>query len=281
MKHPFAIPPAPNAIMKGVPLKDVLSKPAATQLATNLHHVYPKLDKGTFIREIMKDLEPLTLVQRGDHMASVMRNHLPTHYEEALDLIIQTLTPPLKRTEDNGLAPMFYMPHCSYIAKYGIDPGNNNDKDPFEASFSAMYELTQRFTCEFPIRYFIVADLPRVFDKLNGWLNDPNPHVRRLCSEGTRSRLPWDIRLKALVADPSPCIPLLEHLKNDESLYVRRSVANHIGDIAKDHLDLALDLCRSWLPGASKELKWVIRHALRHPSKKGNEKALALRAEAK
>ena len=112
-------------------------------------------------------------------------------------------------------------------------------------------------------------------------MNDPDPHVRRLCSEGTRPRLPWAQKINALVLDPSPSLPILEKLKDDDDLYVRRSVANHVGDIAKDNLELALKLCMNWLDESSKELKWVIRHALRHPAKKMNKEALAIRKMAK
>ena len=79
----------------------------------------------------------------------------------------------------------------------------------------------------------------------------------------------------------TPSIPILEHLKNDPDLYVRRSVANHLGDIAKDHLDLVLEMCDTWLSDADSELKWVIRHALRNPVKKGNQTAISIRKAAK
>ena len=114
---------------------------------------------------------------------------------------------------------------------------------------------------------------------------DENPHIRRLCSEGTRSRLPWATKIDSFVKDPSPVLHILELLKDDSDLYVRRSVANHVGDIAKDHLDLAMNLCETWLgtesSPASKELKWVIRHAVRNPVKKGVAKAIELRVAAK
>ena len=202
-------------------------------------------------------------------------------YEEAVQVLLASLTPPLEQTYDNGLAPMFYMPHCSFVAKYGIDKALNGGKDPFDISMKANYELTQRFTAEFAIRPFLIHEEERTLKILYNWMQDVNPHVRRLCSEGTRPRLPWSSTIPSLVKDPSPALIILETLKNDEDLYVRRSVANHLGDIGKDHLDLLLDTCERWLEGASKELKWVIRHALRHPSKKGNERALAIRQAAK
>ena len=147
---------------------------------------------------------------------------------------------------------------------------------------NALYELTTRFTSEFAIRPFLIHHQQRTLSRVTDWLNDPNPHVRRLCSEGTRPKLPWGIRIPAFIADPRPTLHILEALKNDPSLYVRRSVANHLGDIAKDHLDTAFSTCERWLQeGASNDLRWVIRHAVRHPAKKGNTRALEIRAAAK
>jgi len=118
--------------------------------------------------------------------------------------------------------------------------------------------------------------------QVSKWLSDPNPHVRRLCSEGTRPKLPWGKRIKSFVANPQPTLPILEHLKNDESLYVRRSVANHLGDIAKDHPEIAFSTCERWLnEGASNQLKWVVRHAVRYHAKKGDDRALEIRSRAK
>lgn len=275
------IPDAPNSIQKGIPLKMVLDKEAVQQLGENLLYVHGQFDKASFIKHGLDGIEPLSITERSKHISEAMRKHLPSTYAVALEIILKSLTGPLEKTEANGLAPMFYMPHCSFIAQYGVDPKFNNKEDPFEISIRAQYELTKRFTCEFSIRSFIISDEARTMKVLYEWMNDPDPHVRRLCSEGSRPRLPWSMKIDSLVKDPSPSIPILEHLKNDPDLYVRRSVANHVGDIAKDHLELALNLCEDWLEGAGTELKWVIRHALRNPFKNGNEKAIKLRKKAK
>ena len=275
------IPSAPNSIQKGVPLKTVLGEAAIIQLGKNLHHIHTSFDKEAFVTSAIADLEPLSLTERSRQIVKALRAHLPQDYNAAVDILVKSLTPPLERTVDNGLAPMFYMPHCAYIANYGVDPIYNNGKDPFEVSIQAQYELTKRFTCEFSIRSFIISDEARTMEVLYQWVNDPDPHVRRLCSEGTRPRLPWAMKIDSFVKDPTPSLSILEKLKNDPDLYVRRSVANHVGDIAKDNIDLALDLCENWVDGASKELKWVIRHAVRNPFKKGNERAIALRKTAK
>jgi len=275
------IPDAPKSIQKGFPLKMILDLVAVKQLGENLNAIDSNFDKDAFANLALKHIEPLGIKERSEKISDAMKTFLPEVYSEALEIIIQSLTAPLEKTSDNGLAGLFYMPHCSFIAKYGRNASNNNNIDPFDVSIQAQYKLTKRFTCEFSIRPFLEHEQDRTFEVLYNWMNDSNPHVRRLCSEGTRPRLPWSSKLNALVIDPSPSLIILERLKNDPDLYVRRSVANHVGDIAKDHLDLALDLCESWLDVASNELKWVIRHAVRNPVKKGNKRAIDIRMRAK
>ena len=115
------------------------------------------------------------------------------------------------------------------------------------AALQACYELTQCFTAEFAIRPLLLAAEEHVLTILREWATDANPHVRRLVSEGTRPRLPWAPRLPAFIADPTPCLLLLELLFRDNNRYVQRSVANHLGDIAKDHVDLVIATCERWL----------------------------------
>ncbi len=275
------LPKAARSIEKGVPLKLVLDKPAIQQLALNISYKYKEFNKTGFKKDALQDLEPLTLKERGFKIADSLRNFLPDTYEKAIDVLLLSLTPPLTQTTDLGLAGMFYLPHICFIERYGQNRDYNGGKDPFEKSMQAQYELTKRFTAEFSIRTFLIEQPNRTFQVLYKWMHDKDPHVRRLASEGSRTRLPWAQKIQALIDDPTPSIPILEQLKNDEDLYVRRSVANHVGDLAKDNLDLALDLCESWLDGASKELKWVIRHAVRYPAKKEVPRALAIRKRAK
>ena len=275
------IPEAPNSIQKGVPLKLLLDNEAITQLASNLNFIHPDFNQSSFIAESLLEIESLGIMDRGKKIAAAMKNHLPQNYTDAINILIQSLTPPLTETENNGLAGLFYIPHVTFIGKYGLDYEYNNNIDPFETSMKAQFELTTRFTSEFSIRSFIIEQPERTFAVLYEWMNHPDPHVRRLCSEGTRPRLPWAQKITSLVEDPEPSIRILEKLKDDDDLYVRRSVANHVGDIAKDHLDVAFDLCNKWLSYGTKEVNWVIRHALRHPAKKGNETALKIRKLAK
>ena len=275
------MPSAPRAIRKGSTLRDLLDVEAVDCLAHNLSQVQPSFDAGSFRRMALEGLAPLSILQRGRHLAGALRAHLPARYEDAVGVLLRSLTPPLGRTEGVGLAVFFYLPHVSFVARYGLDPGENGGRDPFEVSMRAQHELTRRFSAEFSMRPFLVRWPERTLSRLLEWTRDPDPHVRRLCSEGSRPRLPWAMRIPAFIRDPRPVLPVLEALKDDEDPYVRRSVANHVGDIAKDHAGLAFGICERWLEGAGAERKWVIRHAVRHPARKGVAAALRLRRLAR
>jgi 3-methyladenine DNA glycosylase AlkC len=274
------LPIAPSSIHKGSSLGDLLGREAIECLAHNISLVHEEFDGTGFQRSAEAGIKPLAILQRGRHIAQALREHLPKRYEDAAEVLLRSLTPPLTRTKDLGLGVFFYLPHVSFVAAYGLDPMHNDGDDPFETSMRAQYELTRRFSAEFSIRSFLIQWPERTLARLEKWTRDDDPHVRRLCSEGTRPRLPWARRIPAFIKDPRPVLPILESLRDDKDLYVRRSVANHIGDIAKDHPKLAFQLCERWLAGASSERKWLIRHALRHPAKKGVKEAVLLRKAA-
>lgn len=275
------IPAAPNSMQKGIPLKNLLGLEAIDCLAHNILLVYPQFDRESFYRDASNGLEPLGILERGKKLARTLRLYLPRKYATAIEIILASLTPPLTRTDTLGLAVFFYLPHISFIAEYGWEFEENDGHDPFLVSMRAQYELTKRFSAEFSMRPFLIKQQERTLSQLLEWTSDPDPHVRRLCSESTRPRLPWAARIPAFIANPTSALPILEALKNDQDLYVRRSVANHLGDIAKDHPEFVFTICERWLTEATNEVKWLIRHALRHPAKKENKTALQLRAAAK
>ena len=278
MKHTeLRIPKAPRSIAKGSTLKDLLDREAVECLAGNIALVHPAFDAKAFQKTAFDGLAPLPIMARGHHLAKALREHLPARFDEAVEVLLRSLTPISGPTDDLGLGVFFYLPHVSFIANYGLDAAGNGGGDPFETSMRAQYEITQRFSAEFSIRPFIIKWPERTLARLMLWTRDPSAHVRRLCSEGVRPRLPWAMRIPALVKDPRPALPILEALKDDPDLYVQRSVANHLGDIAKDHPALVFEICERWVNGADKSRKWLIRHAVRHPAKKGVEAALRLR----
>ena len=159
------------------------------------------------------------------------------------------------------------MPMADFVAARGLGD--------FDRAMGVLGEMTKRFSAEFAVRPFILADPGRAMGWLMAWARDPSPQVRRLASEGSRPRLPWGLRLKPLVADPAPLIPLLTTLRDDASEDVRRSVANSLNDIAKDHPDLVAGIARDWLRDAPPARARLVRHALRSLLKQGHGPTLA------
>ncbi len=138
----------------------------------------------------------------------------------------------------------------------------------------AQYELTKRFTSEFSIRAYLDRYPEQTLTRLGEWATDENVHVRRLVSEGTRPRLPWAPRLRAFQADPAPVLALLELVKDDPEEYVRRSVANNLNDISKDHPDLVVEVASRWWKGGDSQRRKLVRHGLRTLIKQGHPGAL-------
>jgi len=276
------IPDAPRSIQKGVPLKHLLGAETIECLVFNIQLVHPDFDGKAFRKLAIKGLEPLELMPRARHLAAALRVCLPAEYGKAVRILIDSMTGEREEAEEHGLAVFFYLPHSFFISEYGLDAAGNGGKDPFGVSMMALHALTTRFTSEFAIRPFLIHRQERTLVQVMKWMADPNPHVRRLCSEGTRPRLPWGMRLPGFMKDPRHTLPILDALKVDESLYVRRSVANHLGDIAKDHPEWVVKKCHQWLrKDDSKEMKWVIRHAVRYLAKKGHAATISLRQAAK
>lgn len=247
------------------PLKDFFDERLVTRIADSIAPVYRTFPRETFVKEATQGLSKLELLDRGKHIADALAKTLPGDYEQAVEILLRSIETPMAR-EGGAMASFFFLPHVTFVAKYGLGH--------FDASMRAQYVLTQKFSAEFSIRYFILQDAKQTLAVLRSWTNDPSEHVRRLVSEGTRPRLPWAVRLPGFIADPAPVLELLELLRDDPALYVRRSVANNLNDIAKDHPDLVVEVCKRWSEGATPERKWILTHALRWLVKRGHVGAI-------
>jgi len=252
------------------PLKHFFSRALVERLAASLLPVHPAFPARAFVRDASAGLEDLELVARARHIAAALRTHLPARYEDAVDVLVRSLGPEhaTDELEGAGMAPFFYMPHTVFVAEHGLDA--------FDLSMEAQHALTRRFTCEFSLRPFLERHPEKTLEVLARWVRDPSPHVRRLVSEGTRPRLPWGARVSWLEASPERLLPLLEGLKDDPASLVRRSVANHLNDLAKSSPARVLDVAERWLDGASTERRALVAHALRTLVKKGDARALRL-----
>lgn len=208
-------------------------------------------------------------MDRGRKIARSMHEFLPDNFQEAVAILIDSLEAQTGNLQASGpMASFLFLPHTYFVAFYGLSD--------FEDSMHAQYILTQRFTAEFSIRPFLEEHTEATLLKLTEWVSDPNDHVRRLISEGTRPRLPWAPRLRNFQEDLGPVIELLEHLKDDSSDYVRRSVANNLNDIGKDHPKILLKTARRWIVNAPDNRRKLVRHALRSLIKKGDPEALSI-----
>lgn len=171
------------------------------------------------------------------------------------------------QSDHQGIRGWGMLPLGAVVGRHGLAD--------FAGSLGLLKDMTKRFSSEFDVRPYLVADQARALRIMGAGIDDPNRHVRRLVSEGTRPRLPWAMRLPALIADPAPILPLLEALRDDQEEYVRRSVANNLNDIAKDHPDLVATLARSWSRGAGAGRRRLLRHACRGLVKRGHRATLA------
>lgn len=240
-------------------LKEIFNRERLRHVAVEAAAVWPGFDQKRFMELVTAELDDLGIMQRMRQTAVSLHETLPGDFRRALP-ILEELAPRV----GHAFAAISL---SEFVALYG--------REHFDLSLDALKFLTRFGSSEFAIRHFLVADFDRTLGAMRAWAEDENEHVRRLASEGLRPRLPWSFQLKNLIADPSPALPILEALKNDPSLYVRKSVANHLNDISKDNADLLLGRLAGW-DMADGHTAWIARHALRTLIKKGDPKALAL-----
>jgi 3-methyladenine DNA glycosylase AlkC len=241
-------------------LKDMFyQKPFIESLTDALKEIYPNFDGDRFLAQVINEgWETLELKEKMRHVTRCLHDTLPENFLEALD-IIRKIAPRF-----TGFDAMIFP---DYVESYG--------QDHFDESMSALAEFNKCCSSEFGVRPFLAKDPERGMACMNRWAESEDSHLRRLASEGCRPRLPWAMALPAFKKDPTPIIPILEKLRDDESESVRRSVANNLNDISKDNPEAALNICENW-KGISKKSDWIVKHACRDMLKSGNKRALIL-----
>lgn len=240
-------------------LKEMFNEARYRKVARDMAAVFPRFDQKRFLTLTLPGLEPLALLARLRRATEALRETLPQDYAKALALLREVAP----RWGEGFTA--LVLP--DFVGLYG--------RDDFDRSLDALAYFTQFGSSEFAIREFLRLDLTRTLRVMTQWSRDENEHVRRLASEGSRPRLPWSFKLRELIADPSPVAPILENLKADPSLYVRKSVANHLNDITKDHPAWVLDRIAQWNL-EHPHTAWIAKRALRTLIKKGDRRALGV-----
>jgi 3-methyladenine DNA glycosylase AlkC len=250
------------------PLKHMIRRETLAPVAQAIAATAAGFDPMAFLGDACTGLEALELKARINHVADALQRHLDPHVPTALAQLRAALPDGLDGT-DALVSHFAWWSVLSYVERHAT-------AHPAEA-LPALQHMTAVWSAEFAVRPFLDADLEGTLAVLRSWLTHPSAHVRRLVSEGTRPRLPWGMRVRGLMGAPAPTVDLLTALRRDPELYVRRSVANHVGDIAKDQPDLAVSLVAGWVAADdTDETRWIARHGLRHLVKKGHPGALAV-----
>ena len=241
-------------------LKDIFfTQTSLNTFADAIQQYYPEFNKKKFLELVFDDnWESLELKAKMRHTTLCLHQTFPKDFGKALEILKQTA--PLTKGFE-------VMVHHDYVELYGMDN--------WALSLPALGYFTRFGSSEFAIRPFLDRDPERTMSWMNKWAEDKDEKVRRFASEGCRPRLPWAMALPKFKKDPGLILPVLEKLKNDPSEFVRKSVANNLNDISKDHPALVLDLCERWT-GLSQNTDWVIKHACRTLLKAGDKDALLL-----
>ena len=250
------------------PLKNHFGPEVARLWARWMQDSLPGFRSKDFLRQALAGFDDLELMPRGRHLGEVVARHLPENFPRAARVLRRILEKAEAPEKGNPIGSFVFLPAGIVAASRGLGH--------FDESMELLKALTKRFTSEFAIRPFLREHPERCFAVLRDWTADPDENVRRLVSEGTRPRLPWAERVPALLRDPRPGLELLEALKDDPAEYVRRSVANHLNDIGKDHPARLISTARRWGKGAGEERLRLLRHALRSLVKAGHPDALGL-----
>lgn len=234
------------------------------RLAKALHTACPGFNAAVFCDHVLdKNWKKRELKQRLHHITHCIHKNLRLPYGEAIPVLIQACK------DFGGYEGMFFP---DYVEQYGLQ---KTTATQWNISMKALEAFTQVSSSEFAVRPFIVHNTPKMMAQMLKWSRHKNHHIRRLASEGCRPRLPWAMALPAFKQDPTWIFPILDALKADESLYVRKSVANNLNDISKDHPDKVMAWCKKNI-GKHPHTDWIIKRACRTLLKAGHPLALQL-----
>ncbi|MFE9686240.1 DNA alkylation repair protein [Streptomyces sp. NPDC006285] len=246
---------------------ELISRHTAQNLTRAIRAAAPDADL-TALRAAARQIDPLPLRRRADLLRDALLADLPGDYA--------ALAGSVRAARDR--APHFtgwlIWPVTDAVATRAVQQG---DAASFDDAMELLASLTGRLSSEFAIRTLLRHDLDRALATIVGdWTESADADIRRLASEGTRPYLPWSVRVPQILASPGVTVPVLDALYRDESEYVRRSVANHLNDLSRDHPELVVATARRWLDHPDATTQRLVRHGLRTLVKRGHPGALEL-----
>jgi len=240
--------------------KDYFDRKTVSKFADVIHRVYPEFKSSKFLSRVFDDSwDSLELKERLSHIARALFPLLPSNYNRATRILIKA-APNMPEFENWALT--------TYVELFGLEH--------FDRSIETMKQLTQYGTAEFAIRPFMNRYTDRMMPILIKWALDKNEHIRRLAAEGSRPRGVWVAHIESFKKNPTPVLELLEILKADPSLYVRKAVANNLNDISRDNPGKAIAVARRWRKNGNAHTKWIVKRGCRTLFKQGRSEVLSI-----
>ena len=241
-------------------LKDLYSPAFFTRFSPFAQDIIPGFDPGLFRKKLFTaEWKQMELKARMRHIAQCLHPFMPASFKQAAKMLT-ALSDHLVANNMTGYGlECMFLP--DYIEQYGLED--------LPSATRAMEKITQFTSCEFAVRPFILRYPEAMIAQMQAWSLHKDEKVRRFSSEGIRPRLPWAMAIPFLKKDPAPILPILENLKDDPSAYVRKSVANNLNDISKDHPELMIRIARAW-KGTGINTSGIIKHGSRTLLKAGH-----------
>lgn len=241
------------------PLKNLYNSVLITSLSDALKNVYSDFASAAFYQAVFDaHWSKRELKQRMRHITNSLNKFLPDDYHQAIEILKRVCA------DFNGFEYMFF---SDYVELYGLEQ--------YEQSIIALEYFTQFSSAEFAVRVFIIKYPDKMMAQMEAWSQSDNHHLRRLASEGCRPRLPWARSLPAFKKNPQAILKILEKLKQDNSDYVRRSVANNLNDISKDNPQIVVEIAKAWR-GKNPETDWIVKHGCRSLLKQAEPQIMRL-----
>lgn len=236
-------------------ITEQFGKSLAILLSEKIQTVHPKFDSKSFIAAIDRGVIDKGYTQRIVLIAEQLQEHLPKKFEEAIEVLTGILGE--ENPKETGMFTNYWwiMPIGKFIELYGLDD--------YERSIKAIEEITKRNTGEYAIRPFIRKYPNKCLKQMKSWAKSDNFHIRRLASEGLRPKLPWSTKLATFNDTPEVVFEILELLKEDEVMFVKKSVGNHLTDWLKVNFEPTKKLLKTWQKSENKHTKWIIKRATR------------------
>jgi 3-methyladenine DNA glycosylase AlkC len=240
-------------------ITEYFGKNLAELLAVKILAVYPEFNSNLFINEVEQLVKEMTYTQRIAVIAQQLYKHLPKDYEKALPILVSILGE--ENPKQTGMFTNYYwvMPIGKYISEFGLEH--------YDISIKSIEEVTKRNTGEYAIRPFIRKYPEQTLKIMENWAKSSNFHLRRLASEGLRPKLPWAPKLDLFIDNPKPVFHILSILKEDEIMFVKKSVSNHLTDWLKVNKERTITLINDWKASENKHTQWIIKRATRKMKK--------------